>query len=223
MSDLQIPYPLLFPWDVIYHIVDTLGSDVRVLLRLALVCSNLLPRCRRHLFWAIRFEPTQDDINALCSFLEANPQLPPRVRQVSVYPTCDLSRRRQVTGSIFPFQLIRMIPHLSRWKFCGGFYDDLRRLVFHPKTLAYMRTTVIQHLELSFVVFISQAEMLRFLSSFPLLRSLRFSLECFQTPLNRRLVDPVTRHGSWPQLRLRSLSVCTSNQCRPFCVNLIKD
>ncbi|KAI1784012.1 hypothetical protein LXA43DRAFT_868406, partial [Ganoderma leucocontextum] len=108
------------PWDVIHHVV--LLSDVPVLRQLALVSRHLLPHCRRRLFHAIRFEQTTDDIDSLCKFLEANPLLPLRVHEVTIYhgPELLVGQKRRIVGPVFPHRLLRMIPRLCHWKFSFG-------------------------------------------------------------------------------------------------------
>lgn len=199
------------PLEVVEHVIDFLHSDPSTLGNFALTCRALLPRTRYHLFRAIKFEPTVQDVDSLCNFFDANPWLAPFVRTIAVYSL------HQLQSEVFPPRLLKRLRHVPvrHWKlFTGATGTSPISLSFHWTTLAFLKmTNCVQALDLKGLTINSNVELARLLSSLPLLQVLR----CFNVNLRSKatIVAPVYRrqHPSLRTLcvRISLLALATHN------------
>ena len=206
MSRRLLPHTNL-PVEVIEHILDLLHVNIDDLRQFALTCRALLIRARHHLFYAIRLQATQQDLESLCQVFNANPHLKSLVRIVTLHFPPDESPLVKASG--FPARLLGQLPRLCHWKLStDGIKSSrlLRIMSFHWTTLAFLKTTkLIQTLELKGLKFIWDIELVRLLASLPLLQDLRCSDIVSHNTTTVVGVGLVSRgHGS-----LGSLRVCT--------------
>ena len=163
------------PWEVIENIIDLSCLNVDVLRHFALTCRTLLPRSRSHLFYAVRLEPTQQDIDALSKIFDLNPWLALLVRIVAVYSRFRFGVVKSFVG-VVPVKLFKRLPHLHHWRLLTGVTRSAKTpLSFHSTTLVFLRTARIQVLDIKGLTFTSNAELARMLASLPLLQALRCS------------------------------------------------
>ena len=114
MPYLPLPqHNLSLPLEVIEEVIDLFHSNVSVLREFALSCRALLPRSRYHIFFAIRIQPTQQDVDSLCNIFHANPHLADLVHIVTVYfPHGSRPAKSKKLVEVFPAKLIRGFPRL---------------------------------------------------------------------------------------------------------------
>ena len=197
--------PPRIPLELVERVIDSLHYNVPALHQFAIVCRDLLPRSRYHLFYAIRFQPTQEDAYSLCDFLDANPLLHAIIQVVAVHFP-DRFRPARPVIEVFPARLIRRLTHLRHWKlFTGATSSPETPLSFHHTTLTLLRTTnCIETLELKDLTFTSNTELVRLLTSIPQLRSLR----CSNISVRSHHATKLQRRPSWS---VRVLCVSTNS------------
>ena len=165
-----------FPVELIEHAIDFLHVDSSALRHLALTCRALLPRSRYHLFNAIQFQPTVQDVDSLCDLFDTNPSLALLIHVVAVRSPRQL-QSPQLFAEVLPARLLKRLRHVSHWKLFTGVHGSPEiPLSFHWTTLAFLKTAnCIQTLDLKALTINSNVELARLLSSLPFLRVLRCS------------------------------------------------
>ncbi|TBU37482.1 hypothetical protein BD309DRAFT_876358 [Dichomitus squalens] len=157
-----------FSVEVAELVVDQLSDDVPSLRNVALVCHELLPRARFHLFIHIGVR-NREQMHALREFLGEAPYICPLVRCVTISTTDDELHSFTIFERV-PVPLLTRLPNLRRWKVTNHALDFKGQhwLSLSQSTIASLHKYAarIGHLSINTLSFSGCADLVRFVSAF---------------------------------------------------------
>ncbi|TBU34204.1 hypothetical protein BD311DRAFT_793898 [Dichomitus squalens] len=163
-----------FSVEVAELVVDQLSDDVPSLRNVALVCHELLPRARFHLFIHIGVR-NKEQMNALPEFLREKPHICPLVRCVTISTTDDELHSFTIFERV-PVPLLTRLPNLRRWKVTNHALDFKGQhwLSLSQSTIASLHKYAarIGHLSINTLSFSGCVDLVRFVSAFSGLHTL---------------------------------------------------